>query len=125
MPRGSQDAQPGFIPALRFHRLTPLSDYVAAGAGRDRAIKRRVLARAGIADGDDVLDVGCGTGTLAVAAARAASRVNVTGLDAEPSILARGRQRAADAALEIRLDAWRSYDHPYSEASFSVDHRTL
>ena len=67
----------GFIPALRFHRLTPLFDFVAAVAVRDRVIKRRVLSSAAIASGEDVLDVGCGTGTLAVAAARTAPAVVV------------------------------------------------
>ena len=94
----------GFIPALRFHRLTPLFDSVAAVAVRDRAIKRRVLARAEIARGEEVLDVGCGTGTLAVAAARAAEGVRVTGLDPDGSILARARRRAAEAGLEIGFD---------------------
>jgi hypothetical protein len=41
------DADAGFIPALRFHRLTPLFDHVAAVAVRDRAIKRRVLRPGG------------------------------------------------------------------------------
>jgi hypothetical protein len=58
------------MPALRFNRLTPLFDYVAAVVVRDRAIKRRV--------------VGC-----ARMAARAAPGVTVTGLDADASILAR------------------------------------
>src|SRR5918999_636217 len=90
-----------FKPALRFHRLTPLFDSVAAVVVRDRQIKRRVLSYAALAGGEQVLDVGCGTGTLAVEAARSASVVRVTGLDADASILARARQRAADAGLEI------------------------
>jgi ubiquinone/menaquinone biosynthesis C-methylase UbiE len=115
----------GYLPALRFHRLTPLFDLVAAVAVRDRAIKRRVLARAALASGDDVLDVGCGTGTLAVAAARTAPGVTVTGLDADPSILAKARRRAADAALEIRFDEGRSTDLPYADASFDLVLSTL
>jgi ubiquinone/menaquinone biosynthesis C-methylase UbiE len=114
-----------FIPALRFNRLTPLFDLVAALAVRDRAIKRRVIACAGIADGEDVLDVGCGTGTLAVAAARAAPGVTVTGLDADPSILARARKKAAAADLEIGFDHGRSTSLPYPDASFDLVLSTL
>jgi ubiquinone/menaquinone biosynthesis C-methylase UbiE len=114
-----------YLPALRFHRLTPLFDYVAAVAVRDRAIKRRVLASAAIASGEDVLDIGCGTGTLAVAAARSAPGVKVTGLDADPSILARARKKAAIANLEIGFDEGRSTDLPYADASFDLVLSTL
>ena len=115
----------GFIPALRFDRLTPLFDFVAAVAVRDRAIKRRVLACAAIASGEDVLDVGCGTGTLAVAAARAAPGVTVTGLDADASILVRARKKAAGAGLEIGFDEGRSTALPYADASFDLVLSTL
>ena len=119
----SDDA--GFIPALRFHRLTPLFDSVAAVAVRDRAIKRRVLERAAISGGEDVLDVGCGTGTLAVAAARAAPGVSVTALDADPSILAKARRRADAAGLEVGFDEGRSTALPYPDASFDLVLSTL
>jgi ubiquinone/menaquinone biosynthesis C-methylase UbiE len=115
----------GFIPALRFHRLTPFFDSVAAIAVRDRSIKRRVIARAAIASGEQVLDVGCGTGTLAVAAARAAPDVTVTGLDADASILHRARKRATDAGLEIRFDVGRSTELPYPDTSFDLVLSTL
>jgi ubiquinone/menaquinone biosynthesis C-methylase UbiE len=115
----------GYIPALRFDRLTPLFDFVAAVAVRDRAIKRRVLAHAAIVGGEQVLDVGCGTGTLAIAAARAAPGVSVSGLDADPSILARARKKAAGAGLEISFDEGRSTALPYADASFDLVLSTL
>jgi ubiquinone/menaquinone biosynthesis C-methylase UbiE len=114
-----------FIPALGFHRLTPLFDLVAAVAVRDRAIKRRVLERVAIASGEDVLDVGCGTGTLALAAAHAAPSVRVTGLDADPSILAQAEKKAAAAGRDIRFDQGRSTALPYADASFDLVLSTL
>ena len=115
----------GFIPALRFHRLTPLFDAVAAVTVRDGAIKRLVLARAQLAGGEDVLDVGCGTGTLAVAAAKAAPGVRLTGLDADGAILERARRRAADANLDITFDEASATELPYTDASFDVVLSTL
>jgi ubiquinone/menaquinone biosynthesis C-methylase UbiE len=123
--RGARGDNADFIPALGFHRLTPLFDLVAAVAVRDRAIKRRVLARAAITRGEDVLDVGCGTGTLALAAARAAPRVRVTGLDADASILARAGKKAAAAGLDIGFDQGRSTALPYADASFDLVLSTL
>lgn len=116
--------QPEFLPALRFHRLTPLFDTVAALTVRDGAIKRTVIERAQLRDGDSVLDVGCGTGTLAAAAARAA-KVHVTGVDADAAILERARRRADDEALPIRFDEANATALPYAEASFDVVLSTL
>ena len=119
--RGDAD----FIPALGFHRLTPLFDFVAAVAVRDRAIKRRLLAYAGIKNSEQVLDVGCGTGTLALRAARAARGVRVTGLDADATILARARKKAAGAGLDISFDEGRSTALPYPDACFDLVLSTL
>ena len=115
----------GYIPALRFHRLTPLFDFVAAVMVRDRVIKRRVIARAALAAGERVLDVGCGTGTLAIAATRAAPDVKATGLDADPAILERAREKAAGADLEIAFDEGMSAELPYADASFDCVLSTL
>jgi ubiquinone/menaquinone biosynthesis C-methylase UbiE len=122
---GDRDAAAGFIPALRFNRLTPLFDLVAAVTVNDRAIKRRVISRAAIAAGERVLDVGCGTGTLAVAAARAAPGVRVTGLDADASILHRARTKAAAAGVEVGFDEAMSTSLPYEDASFDLVLSTL
>lgn len=115
----------GFIPALRFHRLTPLFDVVAALTVRDQEIKRRVLRHASIAHGEDVLDVGCGTGTLALAAAQSEPTATVTGLDADPSILERARAKAGAAGVEIRFDEGMSDALPYADASFDIVLSTL
>ena len=72
-----------------------------------------------------MLDVGCGTGTLAVAAAQAAPAVAVTGLDADPAILTKARRRSADAGLEIRFDEAMSDALPYPDESFDVVLSTL
>jgi ubiquinone/menaquinone biosynthesis C-methylase UbiE len=114
-----------FIPALRFERLTPLFDVVAAATVRDRLIKRRVIARANLARGEQVLDIGCGTGTLAIAAAQSAPGVTVTGLDADPSILERARGKAGSAGLEISFDEGMSTALPYADESFDLVLSTL
>ena len=120
-----EPANQGFIPALRFNWLTPLFDVVAAATVRDRTIKRTVLASAGLGRGEDVLDVGCGTGTLAVKAAQATPDLTVTGLDADPAILTKARRRSAAAGLDIRFDEAMSNALPYPDESFDVVLSTL
>jgi ubiquinone/menaquinone biosynthesis C-methylase UbiE len=115
----------GFIPALRFHRLTPLFDAVVAVTVRDGAIKRRVIDYGAPQAGERVLDIGCGTGTLAVAVARAAPGAQLTGLDADAAILRRARAKAADAGVEIAFDEAMSTALPYPDASFDLVLSTL
>lgn len=65
-----------------------------------------------------VLDVACGTGVVAVTAARLGARV--TGLDLTPALIARARENSALAAVDIE---WREGDVealPFADGSFDV-----
>ena len=66
-----------------------------ASRGRERVFRERQLDLAGVASGDSVLDIGCGTGTLAIAAARrVGEKGSVTGVDPSAELLARaGKKR--------------------------------
>jgi ubiquinone/menaquinone biosynthesis C-methylase UbiE len=92
-----------FVPALRFRRLTRCYDSVMAAVMRERVFKARLVAEAALAPGFRVLDVGCGTGTLALALKRACPEADVTGLDIDPDALciAGGKMRAADLAVSL------------------------
>ena len=119
------EADRRFIPALRFHRLTPLFDPVVALAARERKLKTRVLEHAAITDGDDVLDLGCGTGTLAIQAARAAPKARIAGLDADPAILGRARAKAQRAGAVVDFEQGFAGELPYEDERFEVVLSTL
>jgi SAM-dependent methyltransferase len=116
---GTQDR---FIPALRFGWLTGLFDPVSKLTAREGTFKRRVLERAALAEGERVLDVACGTGTLALSAARSARNVRVTGVDGDPAILERARAKAGN---EVTFDQGLSTELPYEDGSFDVVLSTL
>jgi ubiquinone/menaquinone biosynthesis C-methylase UbiE len=115
----------GFVPALGFDRLTALYDPVVARTTREGAFKRRVLERAKIAEKHSVLDLACGTGTLAIEAKRLQPKARVTGLDADPVMLARAKKKAKDAGVEIELERGTSGDLPWDGARFDVVLSTL
>lgn len=108
----------GFTPALGFHVLTPLYDRVVALTTRERTFKRALLDQAAIEPGHQVLDVGCGTGTLAIAAQRRQPGVRVSALDADPAVLAIAARKARHAGADIAFDLGRSPALPYADERF-------
>jgi ubiquinone/menaquinone biosynthesis C-methylase UbiE len=73
----------------------------------DRLITR-LTRLAGLAPGDAVLDLGCGTGMLAIAFAKAG--MTVTAMDPEPEMLALARSAAQAAQVAVRLVEGGSHD---------------
>jgi SAM-dependent methyltransferase len=95
------------------------------GSGNFVAVAERILEagelvvdRAGVAPGNDVLDVACGTGNATIPAARAGARV--TGLDFAPALLEIAREQAADAMVEIDFVEGDAQELPLEDASFDA-----
>ncbi len=107
-----------YLPAVRFDFLTPVFDVFVKGTTRERAFKRRLLDQAGLTGGLDVLDLGSGSGTLAVWAKQREPALRIRGLDGDPAIISQAVRKAERAGLDIQFDEGLSYDLPYADASF-------
>jgi ubiquinone/menaquinone biosynthesis C-methylase UbiE len=114
-----------FMPALRFGSLTRLFDPVIAIYGREAVFKRRVLRHATLGAGERVLDLGCGTGTLALMAAERTPGIEIEGLDADPEVLASARAKAERVGMPTSFSQGFSTDLPYPNGSFDVVLSTL
>src|SRR5215213_2133372 len=114
-----------YIPALRFSALTPLFDPLVRVSTRERAFKRRLLERAAVRPGDDVLDLGAGTGTLALMLKAAVPGATVTGLDADQDILTRAQSKAAAVGADVGFVHGFSNAMPFADGSFDVIVSTL
>ena len=111
-------AQPKpFLPALRFGALTRFYDPIVAATTRERAYKDRLIELAAPRDGERVLDVGCGTGTLAIDIARHRPDATVAGVDADEAILARARAKAEQAGVELDLHTALAQQLPFPTAA--------
>jgi SAM-dependent methyltransferase len=107
-----------FVPALGRRWLTSLYDPVLRWTMREGTFKRALIAQAGIAPGNRVLDLGCGTGTLTVLIKRSVARADVVGVDVDPTMLQIARAKVARHGLDVRLDEARTSTLPYPDASF-------
>jgi ubiquinone/menaquinone biosynthesis C-methylase UbiE len=111
-----------YLPALGRLPLARLYDPLVALTSREGAFRRAVVAAA--ATPGAILDVGAGTGTLAVALADAVPDATITGLDGDPSILERAR-RKAEGRSNIFFVEGRAEDLPFDDASFDALTSTL
>lgn len=78
----------------------------------------KLVRFAGVQAGAAVLDVGCGTGVVALTAARLGARV--TGVDLTPALLERARENAALARTEIDWKLGDVEALPFADGSFDV-----
>ncbi len=92
-----------YVPALGFDWLTRFYDPLLALTLREKTLKGRLIDQAEIAAGHDVLDVGCGTGTLAILAKTRQPRARVVGLDGDPGVLEIAREKIAQAGVDVEL----------------------
>ena len=76
------------------------------------------IERLSLKPGTRVLDVACGSGNLALPAARAGAIV--TGVDIAPNLLEQARARAASEGLTIQFDEGDAENLPYEDAAFDV-----
>jgi SAM-dependent methyltransferase len=78
----------------------------------------QLLRHARVSAGQRVLDVACGTGPVAITAARRGARVS--GLDLTPDLLARAREHAAIAGVDVDFREGDVEALPFDDATFDV-----
>ena len=94
--------------------------------GRERALRERLINLAGLEPGSSVLDIGCGTGTLAIAATRhVGASGEVYGIDASPPMIARAMWKAKKASANVVFQAAAAERLPFPDHRFDVVLSTL
>jgi ubiquinone/menaquinone biosynthesis C-methylase UbiE len=94
--------------------------------GKVRDLRRKAATLAQLQPGDAVLDVGCGTGTLAMEVARRVGRAGrVAGVDPSTQQIARARAKAARRHLPIEFQMGVIEQLPFPDQTFDVVFSTL
>ncbi len=94
-----------FTPALGYAALTPIYDCAIRLLTGEKTWRQKLLVQVAPADGEIGLDVGCGTGTLALIIKQRAPNARMIGVDPDPQVLARAAKKAA-RAWAWRLTLW-------------------
>ena len=82
------------------------------------AVHGKLIRQAAISSGHRVLEIGCGTGNLAILANRLNPAAEVVGIDPDPKALARARRKAQRSRASLQFDPGFSEELPYPDASF-------
>jgi len=93
-----------YVPALGYRWLTRFYDPVVRVTTREATVKEALLRQASIQDGHRILDLGCGTGSLAVLVKRAHPGAGVFGSDADAEALKLARTKLEETGVEVQLD---------------------
>lgn len=94
--------------------------------GRERAFRERLVELARLAPSESVLDVGCGTGSLAIAAKRRVGAAGtVYGIDASPAMIDRAERKAAKAGVEVMFQTAIVEALPFPDSHFDAVLSTL
>jgi len=89
--------------------------------GRGPAMRGRTIALAHLVPGERVLEVGCGTGEIALRAkARTGPRGFVAGIDPSPEMIAVARRKAARTNLDIDYRVAGVEALPFTDATFDA-----
>jgi len=89
--------------------------------GKDRAIREMTLELAKVGMGEKVLDVGCGTGSLAILAkSRVGVEGRVEGIDPSPEMIQVARKKSARAGMEVGFRIGGIESIPFPDDSFDV-----
>jgi ubiquinone/menaquinone biosynthesis C-methylase UbiE len=118
-------ARRDYLPALRFPALTRIYDPVVGLTSRERRFKELLVDQAAPAAGQRILDLGCGTGTLAIQVKQREPRAEVVGLDADSAMLSQAREKAERAGVELALTEGLSTELPFEDGGFDVVLSTL
>jgi ubiquinone/menaquinone biosynthesis C-methylase UbiE len=109
-----------FIPALQFRGLTPIYDFVIRLTMREDLLRQLHIEYMQLAPGQSVLDIGCGTGTLAIRIKEAEPGVKIVGLDPDPQILRIAMAKAHRASAEVGFKRGSAESMPFEDATFDV-----
>jgi ubiquinone/menaquinone biosynthesis C-methylase UbiE len=107
-----------YIPALSFDSLTALYNPIVRLTTREATFKNALIEQAAIKPQHRILDLACGTGTLAILIKKKHPQTEIIGIDGDAKILAIAKRKAIKGGVTIEFEQGMSFELPYADESF-------
>ena len=106
-----------YLPGMGHDWLLPLYDPLTRALGLEAA-HRRLTDQADLRAGQRVLEIGCGTGNVALLVKRLHPDVHVVALDPDAKALARAQRKARRRGIHVQLDRGFAEELPEPDEGF-------
>ncbi len=107
-----------YVPALRYRWLTRWYDALMARAFPEAKVRDALIDSADIRRGQQILDFGTGTASLAIRLKQRHPMPEVVGVDVDPEVLAIAQQKVEKAGVYLELAQYNGETLPYPDATF-------
>lgn len=109
-----------FVPALRYHWLTKVYDWVLKNTFPEKQIKEDVVQLAHLLPGQSILDFGVGTATLSIMAYKSQPTALYHGIDVDKAILEIADSKISSEKAAIELLQYDGKNLPYNDEAFDT-----
>lgn len=117
--------QSSYIPALKYKWLTRFYDYLIQKFLKERVWKSYFIESFTNKAPQEVLDIGCGTGTLSMMIKSQYPNTIITGLDGDSQILEIAERKMIESGTKIQFVNGLSYKIPFPDNHFDIVTSTL
>ncbi|AND42979.1 class I SAM-dependent methyltransferase (plasmid) [Cytobacillus firmus] len=108
-----------YIPALKYHWMTRFYDPLIQWGMQEKKFKTHLVKQATLQPNETIMDLACGTGTLALLIQQSQPGVQVIGVDADPKILSIAKGKIKETQVNnITFEEGFSDKLPFSNNLF-------
>ncbi|MDR4518309.1 MAG: class I SAM-dependent methyltransferase [Nitrosomonas sp.] len=107
-----------YVPALGYHWLTPFYDWLIGITGHGDRLMYAFMQQSQLDHAQQILDLGCGTGSLAILTKRNFQASGITALDCDPKILSIAARKAVHYQVDIQYIQAFAENLPCPDNSF-------
>lgn len=113
-------ASANYIPPLRFHALTPAYDILVRFTCAEREFRQAMIAALAERSFRNIVDLGCGTGSLLASLCRQFPKAEIVGVDADEAALRLAATKTQHVRSQVSLRCADAGHLPFADGSIEA-----